>query len=199
MLEINGIGKSFDKKSLFDDFSVSLAPNNIYSLQGENGVGKTTLLKIIKGILIPDQGTIKFQKKDINFNEVAYIDANNRSFFHRLSVWQNLEYFLALNNCFNKKDLVQSLANIFEVDVLLQSDFSRLSSGQMQIFAIIRGLCERPNVLLLDESLANLDKTKTLLVCGYLEEFVADDSKIVIVCSHDDNLPIKYSGQIKLC
>ncbi len=199
MLKINGVSKSFDSKSLFHDFSINLSPNGIYALRGENGVGKTTLLKIIKGILIPDEGSIQFKRKDINVNDIAYIDANNRSFFHRLSVWQNLDYFLAINNCFNKKDLIYSLASSFGVSDLLHSNFSKLSSGQMQIFAIIRGLCEQPSLLLLDECLANLDKTKTAMVCDYLEEYVVNESRIVIFCSHDNNLPINYSGLIELC
>ena len=198
MLEINALSKSFLNNTLFDNFSFRLDTNGVYLLRGANGVGKTTLLKLIKGILLPDQGSIRFQNKEVCFGDVAYIDSNNRSFFHRLSVWQNIEYFSALNKHFVEKDRVFNLLRNFGMSNLLLTEFSKLSSGQMQIVAFIRAVCAKPNILLMDESLSNLDSSRMTQVCSYLSQFVVEKSKIVILCSHDKNLPIKFSGVIDL-
>lgn len=198
MLEINTLSKSFLNNTLFDNFSFRLDTNGVYLLRGANGVGKTTLLKLIKGILLPDQGSIRFQNKEVCFGDVAYIDSNNRSFFHRLSVWQNIEYFSALNKHFVEKDRVFNLLRNFGMSNLLLTEFSKLSSGQMQIVAFIRAVCAKPNILLMDESLSNLDASRMYQVCTYLSQFVVEKSKIVILCSHDKNLPIKFSGVIDL-
>ena len=198
MLEINALSKSFSNNMLFDNFSLKLDANGVYLLRGANGVGKTTLLKLIKGILLPDQGSIRFQNQEVCFGDVAYVDSNNRSLLHRLSVWQNIDYFSALNKHFVQKDRVFDLLNYFGMTNLLFSEFSKLSSGQMQIIAFIRAICAQPNVLLMDESLSNLDSSRMTQVCAYLDEFVAKKSNIVILCSHDVNLPIKFSGVIDL-
>ncbi len=198
MLEINALSKSFLNNTLFDNFSFRLDTNGVYLLRGANGVGKTTLLKLIKGILLPDQGSIRFQNKEVCFGDVAYIDSNNRSFFHRLSVWQNIDYFSALNKHFVEKDRVFNLLRNFGMSNLLLTEFSKLSSGQMQIIAFIRAVCAKPNILLMDESLSNLDASRITQVCAHLSQFVVEKSKIVILCSHDKNLPIKFSGVIDL-
>ena len=96
MLELKNIKKSFEGDQILKGFSKTFLENSIYLLTGSNGCGKTTLLKIIKGIIVPDDGNIKFMLEPRE-HHVAYVDANNRSFLHRLSVKENLRYFLSLN------------------------------------------------------------------------------------------------------
>ena len=67
-------------------------------LRGSNGSGKTTLLKLIKGIYLCDRGEIIFDNDLKQKNDIAYVDGNSRTFFHRLTVYQNLKYFYSLQN-----------------------------------------------------------------------------------------------------
>ena len=94
MLELKSISKKFNSY-IFEDFSYIFKESNIYFLKGNNGSGKTTLLKLIKGIYQCDCGKISLnglnQKDDI-----VFIDSNSRSFFHRLTVDQNLKYFYSI-------------------------------------------------------------------------------------------------------
>ena len=92
MLQLKSISKKYASE-IFKDFSYKFNENNIYFLSGQNGSGKSTLLKLIKGIYIFDEGEIEFDYGLDQKNDVVYVDGNFRTFFHRLTVRQNLEYF----------------------------------------------------------------------------------------------------------
>lgn len=198
MLTINNISKSFGNKSLFKNFCHDFPVGGIYKLFGQNGIGKTTLLKMIKGIVMPDEGEIFLTCGNSIFESSAYIDTNTRSFFHRLTVVENLHYFLALSKNQQSRNKIYELAEIFEIGYLLKNVFSSLSLGQMQIFSIVRGLLENPKVLLLDEALSGLDKSKIVLVNKCLSEFVKSKDNIVILCTHYDKSDLKFNGIIEL-
>ena len=93
---------------------------------------------------------------------------------------------------------MHELAEMFEIDYLFENVFSSLSLGQMQLFNIVRGLLENPKVLLLDEALSGLDKSKIIIVDKYLNEFVKSDDKIVIFCTHHEQSDLKFKGLIEL-
>ena len=93
MLELKSISKKFNSE-IFKDFSY-IFNNDIYFLRGNNGSGKSTLLKLIKGIYLCDDGDIIFDNQFNQKNDISYIDGNFRTFFHRLTVRHNLEYFFS--------------------------------------------------------------------------------------------------------
>ena len=197
MMLIKDLNKSFKGKSIIMDFSREFKTSNIYLLDGPNGVGKTTLLKMIKGIITPDNGTIKFTNYSDIKHHTSYIDANNRSFFHRLTVRENLKYFTALNKKSRNMMMVDDLTKEFGIEHLLDEIFSVLSVGQMQLIALVRGLIEKPQILLLDEALINIDKQRIETVSKFLENFIATKENIVILCSHA-TLPINISETVTL-
>ncbi len=197
MLQLQKLSKSFDGSSVIKDFSYELKANSIYMLEGPNGVGKTTLLKMVRGILTQDQGIISMSCGAKHEDCSTYIDANHRSFLHRLTVKENLEYFLALNMKTVNSEMIQLLMEEFEIYHLKNKVFSSLSVGQMQLIGIIRGLLEQPKLLLLDEALNNLDHNRVKNVASYLEDFVKSDNRIVIICSHA-KLPIESEGTVQL-
>ena len=90
------------------------------------------------------------------------------------------------------------MAEMFEIGHLLKNVFSSLSLGQMQIFSIVRSLLENPKVLLLDEALSGLDKSKIVIVNKFLNEFVKTEDKIIIFCTHHEQSDLKFHGTIEL-
>ena len=165
---LSQINKSFSKKQVLTNFSYTFELNNIYKVKGPNGSGKTTLLKIIKGIYLPDSGTIKANFKLTE--NISYIDNNPRSFFHRLNVSDNLEYFLSLSDKSYQSCFVEELMDFFEILNLKRTLFSDLSQGQMQLISIIRGLANEGKVIILDESFSFLDKN----IKSKLQSFLVD-------------------------
>ncbi len=186
MIELESISKRFTS-DIFKDFSFTFEKKNIYFLSGRNGSGKTTLLKIIKGIYLCDDGKIRFEHNLSQKSDIAYIDANSKTFFHRLTVYQNLQYFLSLQNKYKYNNSINYLLNLFHISNLKNEVFSSLSQGQMQLVSIIRGLSSNPKIILLDEVFLSLDQTNKKMILRYLSEFVLKEEALVIFTSHEDN------------
>ena len=192
MIELNSISKKF-KKQIFKDFSYKFEKNNIYYLSGRNGSGKTTLLKIIKGTYILDDGEIYLDCELNQRSDIAYIDGNSRTFFHRLTVRQNLEYFFSLQSPNKSINSVNQLLNFFKISDLENKLFSSLSQGQMQLVSIIRGLSMQSKVILLDEVFSSLDIKNKKIIFEFLSDFILKEEGLVIFTSHDKSLDeIKY-------
>ena len=198
MLQILDLHKSFGSVKVINNFNKDFDSGYIYLLTGSNGSGKTTLLKIIRGLVKEDRGEIRIQRSSSDKLTFSYVDANNRSFLHRLSVKENLRYFMALNENDRVLEKINQCADIFKASELLGKTFSELSSGQMQLISILRGILEEPKVLLLDEALVNLDKEMLKIMSTFLENFVKKGKRIVIICSHNSNLPIQFKEVIEL-
>ena len=198
MLQICDLNKSFGSVKVINNFNKDFDSGCIYLLTGPNGSGKTTLLKIIRGLVKSDKGEIKLGRSSSEKLTYSYVDANNRSFLHRLSVKENLRYFMALNKSDRPLEKINQCADALQAGGLLEKIFSELSSGQMQLISIMRGILEEPMVLLLDEALVNLDKKMLNIVSTFLENFVSKEGRLVIICSHNTTLPFQFKEVIEL-
>ena len=152
---------------------------------------------MIRGIVLQDSGLITLSCGTPLAECTTYIDANNRSFLHRLTVKENLAYFLALNKQPKGTAMIKSLMEEFQITHLQEKVFSLLSVGQMQLISLIRGLLEKPKLLLIDEALTNIDQQRIEKIADYLERFLNNSNRIVIICSHT-SLPIKISATVDL-
>ena len=198
MLSLKKINKSFKKKQILTNFSFEFNANKIYKLSGPNGSGKTTLLKIIKNIVIPDSGKILINENCANCNNISYIDSNSRSFLHRLSLIQNLEYFSALEKKSLNTHKILEILKSLDLDDILHMKFSQLSAGQAQIISFIRGIVTNPEIILLDESLTNVDKNRIAVICRYLENFASQNNNLIIYCCHNEMPFSKIEDEIVL-
>ena len=188
MIELKNINKSFDDPVICS-FNAIFSNNEIYKIVGGNGCGKSTLLKIIKGIYIADSGDIIFDKT-ITQKDIAYIDNNPRSFFHRLSVKNNLLYFLSLQKPNINVSIIDEYLNKFEIGYMKNKLFSDLSQGEMQLVSILRGIVSSPKILILDEALSFLDLNVKKMVVDFIIDFSNFESNVVIFCSHENDLLI---------
>ena len=183
-LTLSEISKSFHKNEVFTNFNYTFKFGNIYKISGQNGSGKTTLFKLIKGIYLPDSGTIKSIIK--LKASVSYIDNNPRSFFHRLSVMNNLEYFLSLNNQEYQISVVEELLDFFEMLHLKRILFSDLSQGQMQLVSIIRGIANKSRIIIFDESFSFLDMDIKSKLRSFLLDQHIKEKNLLLFSSHED-------------
>lgn len=174
MLKVNNITFHFDEKPIFTDFSASFETGKITAVIGTSGLGKTTLLNLLSGLLTVDSGTVENP-----FEKCAYIFQDPRLF-----PWLN-----ALENvsivCGNKDIAAKSLSLLFDGEDICDKYPAELSGGMKQRVSIARALSIEPDVIFMDEPFRGLDfqtkkKTQEILF-GYLRE----NKKTGILVTHD--------------
>jgi ABC-2 type transport system ATP-binding protein len=151
------------------DVSFSAARAEVLALLGPNGSGKTTTLKLISTMLLPDAGTLRVGGFDTRRDagqvrrQVGIAIATERSFFPRLSARENLDFFAALDEV-SRRERRQRIAEVLaDTGLEEQADtlVMKFSSGMYQRLGIARALVKRPNVLLLDEPTRSMDAATT--------------------------------------
>lgn len=202
MILLKNISKSFSGKVIFDKASLEIKKGENFILTGPNGSGKTTLLMILKNLYLIDKGEYLINPKVLDQSAISYISKNNKSFFMRLSVKQNIDFFY--NLCMNKNkvsmDEVYSMIKKFNLFDYLDEEFMTLSSGQAQKLSIIRGLIKNPTLSLFDESFSSLDaNSKDIFRDIYKDHIENDDSKSTIWVTHNKNeLDLKNKKFLKI-
>ena len=160
MLLVEHISVNYGETRILRDVSLEVAPGQVVCLLGRNGVGKTTLLKSIIGVLKPREGAITFDGQPItrwpSFRRaragIGYVP-QGRGMFPYLSVNENL--LMGLEAGASRRAAGSAVAEMFELFPVLHTMRGRvagtLSGGQQQQLALARALVSRPRLLLLDE------------------------------------------------
>ncbi len=179
LLKIEKLNKNFDKKIIFNDFSYIFDKNGLYVLQGESGIGKTTLLRIISRLDKDYQGEIVSDEK----YRVSYAFQEYR-LFDGLSALEN-----AVIPSFDKpseadfKKGYEILSRLGFRDEEMKLYPRELSGGMKQRVSLARAFLRESDVLLLDEPTKELDEALRVIVREMIYE--ASKERIVIAVSHD--------------
>jgi len=178
--------KRFDNVTALDELDMSIKKGSVYGLAGANGSGKTTILKLLAGLLDQDDGEIRIY--GIPLNEamlgvtIGYI--SDEQFFlpgYDLKALRKLfrsKYKASWNN-----ERYDKLIELFGLDD--ERKISTFSQGMQKQAAFIFAICSTPDVLLLDETIDGLDATARKHVFGQIIEDVADRQMTVIIASHN--------------
>ena len=148
-----------------NDVSFAVAASEVVALLGPNGSGKTTTLKLISTMLLPDGGSVRVDGFDARREagrvrrHVGIAVATERSFFPRLSARENLEFFATLDEVPRRERAERIKEVLHDTGLEDQADtlVMKFSSGMYQRLGIARALVKRPGVLLLDEPTRSLD------------------------------------------
>ena len=168
MLEVNSIYLYRNRKQVFNNFNLNLNKSEIIQLEGENGVGKTSLLNMISGLISPDKGFIKICKKNITElgkykkKKFTYIPDKN-CLKENFTVNENLKSWLKLSNLETNYNTYQKTLNTFSLNDIQGSLVKNLSQGQKKKVALTKLLFSESKLWLLDEPLNGID-TKTIMI-----------------------------------
>ena len=177
-IELQNISKSYGARKLIDDYSYIFLKNDRIGIIGPNGCGKTTLLKIINGIVKPDNGTIEIgQTIRIGYfsQENEYMDESERVIDY---VKEAGEYIATSDGKITASQMLER----FLFDGAMQwSRIEKLSGGEKRRLYLLRVLMEAPNVLILDEPTNDLDIQTLTILEDYLDHF----DGIILIVSHD--------------
>lgn len=177
-IELENISKSYGDRKLISDYSYIFLKNDRIGIIGPNGCGKTTLLKIINGIVRPDSGTIEIgQTIRIGYfsQENEYMDASMKVIDYVKEVG---EYVTTSDGKITASQMLER----FLFDGAMQwSKIEKLSGGEKRRLYLMRVLMSAPNVLILDEPTNDLDIQTLTILEDYLDHF----DGIIITVSHD--------------
>jgi putrescine transport system ATP-binding protein len=164
LLRFEGVGKTFGNFRAVDRLSLDIRAGEFFALLGPSGCGKTTLLRMLAGFETPDEGRILLDGKDIAQVPPHLRPVNmmfqNYALFPHLSVRDNIAFGLKRAGMARAKiaTRVAEMVSLVRLDGMEKRKPDQLSGGQKQRVALARSLARRPQVLLLDEPLAALDK-----------------------------------------
>lgn len=201
LIEGNKLSLSFSEKPLFQDISFQLEKGKIYSITGDNGTGKSTLLTILLGI-VSDYGkgeieinSVRLENLDLDLLRGTYISyveqdpsimsdslKNNLLLGKELTDEKNKQINM-LVDLLGFRGVVDSLPK--GLDTMISKN-SGLSGGEKQKIAIIRALIADPDVLLFDEPTAALDYETKFALIDYLDRI--KESKIIVIVTHDEDV-----------
>ena len=179
ILELRDIDKSYDGRTLIENFSYTLKPGERIGIIGPNGAGKTTLLEIITGRVEPDRGTVEVGQT-IRF---GYYDQENRALDEEMRV---IDYIREVAERIETADgafitASQMLERFLFTGAMQYTPIAKLSGGERRRLYLLRVLMGAPNVLLLDEPTNDLDIQTMVTLEDYLDGFAG----CLIAVSHD--------------
>ena len=195
MLDIKNVSKSFGNKIILDHVSLQIDKGEIAVLLGASGVGKSTLLRVLNHLEIPDSGSFYLNAKPLDLSTVNQTHTigfvfQNFNLFDHLTVEENIT--LALEKVSGKsKNEAQAIAKkLLEHYGLADKAHvypADLSGGQKQRLALARTLALKPQVICLDEPTSALDPLLTAYVATIIQD-LAKEGYIVLVATHDTSL-----------
>ena len=191
MLELRQIKKSFGQKLVLKNVSLLAKPGELIHISGINGSGKSTIFKIITGLLKADSGEIRLGE-----NDVVGALIENPDFLEYESAMPNLHFLANLNKRFNEK-IVRDLLRHFMLDPDDPEPIAKYSVGMRQKLGIIQAVMENQNVILLDEPTRGIDQESISLFVALLKK-LKQQNKIVVVASHDQINELKYDRRFIL-
>lgn len=213
MIRINHITKSYDAMRVLDDVSLFIEKNEVVSIIGHSGTGKSTLLSCIAGLEPYESGSIHIDGRHVDGRHIdgRHVDGRNNgryngigmvfqegNLFPHLNVIQNLMLAPVHVLGISKEDAEEEAIRILDRVGMWTKRFSypdTLSQGQRQRVAIARSLMMKPDVLLLDEPTSALDPASRSEVCNVLSDLKKNDITIILV-THNIDLALAISDRI---
>ncbi|MBT3177545.1 MAG: ABC transporter ATP-binding protein [Desulfobacula sp.] len=196
-IQLNNINFSYKNRNILENVDLLIEKGEFASIVGPNGGGKTTLIKLILGLLKPDKGNIrvfgkspKKARQQVGYMpQYAHLDMDFPASVMDVVLMGRLK---RSNLWFSKTDRIQAINAIDEVGMsaCINKGFNELSGGQKQRILIARALCNNPDILLLDEPTANVDHQTEENLFSTLKKL--NSKMTILLVSHDLGFVSKY-------
>lgn len=185
MIKVENLHKNFGKLQVLKNINIQFKNGECVALIGPNGCGKTTLIKSILGMVVPNSGTITFEGKNIvgeylYRENIGYMPQIGR-YPDTMTIGEVIEMIKKIRS--TSKDLDYDLLNAFQLEKMFHKQMRTLSGGTTQKVSAVLAFLFNPNVLILDEPTAGLDP----LAAEILKEKIIKEKekgKLILVTSH---------------
>jgi spermidine/putrescine transport system ATP-binding protein len=201
-LELKGITKRFKEVTAVDNISFQVDKGEFFSLLGPSGCGKTTTLRMVGGLEAPDEGEIIINGEVVNdlpaYRRDTSIVFQNLALFPHLTVNENIAFGLECRKVPKPEigDRVAEVLNLVRLQGMGDRRIDQLSGGQQQRVALARSIVLQPEVLLLDEPLASLDRKLREDMQLELKQIQERVDITFIYVTHDQKEAISMSDRI---
>ena len=187
MLTLNNIELTRNNKKIFSNLGFSLSTSSALIIQGKNGSGKTSLLKIIAGITKLGNGQILWGGNNIDdfrddFNGDLQFIGHKNFLNQQLTIKQNLEFFAKLHD---SQLALPSALNFFNLEEINNKKIKDLSAGWQKRVMLAKLLACPATIWLLDEPTANLDKEGKEKLLGLIKTRIKENGLVILTCDDD--------------
>ena len=195
---------------IFDDFSLNIGKGEKIALIGSNGAGKSTMLKLMMGLIHPESGRVSVKGKltrEMSKEELGHtismVYQNPEEMFIKDSIRKDIEYAMKVRKIENFEERTNELLEMFRLTDLADRDGRLLSGGQMRRASLAIGIALNPEMLLLDEPTANLDiatrreiMTTLQMLKGITDTVVIATHDMQLVCDWAERIIVLSSGYV---
>jgi phospholipid/cholesterol/gamma-HCH transport system ATP-binding protein len=197
LIEFKNVTKRFGEKTVLDKVNLSIYENQITTIIGKSGTGKSVLLKHIIGLLKPDEGTIIFQGKPVDTMEksewaacrrqIAYLFQNN-ALLDSMTVFDNVAFPLRQTTNLSKAEIekrVLKRIEDLELTDAVAKFASELSGGMQKRVALARALVKDPKIVLFDEPTTGQDPIRKNMILSMITHYRRKFGFTAVMISHD--------------
>src|SRR6059036_1811884 len=201
-LSLRGVSKGFDRVTAVDRVTLEIADGELFTLLGPSGCGKTTLLRLMAGFHAPDTGEIWFGERRVDalrpYERNIGMVFQNYALWPHMTVRANVAYGLKLRRLDAAAVAERVAAGLAKVNLegLEHRYPGQLSGGQQQRVALARALVLKPDVLLLDEPLSNLDAKIRVQVRAEIRKLQKELGITTVYVTHDQEEALSLSDRV---
>lgn len=190
-VKISGLSKSIKGNKVLDNISMELQSGHIYGLQGKNGSGKTMLMRVICGLVYPENGEInidgKILGKDISFPQSVGVLIENPSFLSNYTAFENLKLLAAIKGKIKDDEIKKAIMDV-GLDPQDSKKYKKFSLGMKQRLGIACAIMEHPDLIILDEPFNALDQSGIELIRNLIVKLKHEGALVILACHDRDEL-----------
>ena len=206
IIEYDKVKKSFGDNVVIPEFSLTIEKGDFVTIIGSSGCGKTTIMKMINGLVLPDEGSVYVEGQDIMSKDLIQLRRNigyaiqGSGLFPHMTVEKNIAYVPELLNKKDKQKTKNAVLKWAELLGLTEGMLLRypedLSGGQQQRVGIARSLAASPDILLMDEPFGAVDEITKHTLQDEIKRIHDDWDVTIVFITHDINEAIKLGTKM---
>lgn len=202
VIQIKDVCKAFDQRQVLNNISLSVEEGEIFGLLGPSGTGKTTLIKMLIGLLSATSGNIAIlgkeldKKIDESFPSFGMV-LDNDGLYDRLNCYDNLELYARIYSISNRKKVINDLLEKVGLIESSKKSVSNLSKGMRQRLSFARAILHSPKIVFLDEPTSGLDPATTLQIHSMMK-MLKESGTTIFLTTHNMNEAQKMCDHLAL-